>query len=402
MANGGGKAMAAVYILDGARTAFGAFGGALAGETATRLGSVAAAEALRRSGVEPEMVDNVVFGNVIQTHNGAAYLARHVGLTAGIPEEVPALTVNRLCGSGLQAVITGAKDIMLGDSRIGLVGGAESMSMAPYLLRGARFGYRMGDATAIDMLSEVLTDSYNNCPMGMTAENLANRYAVSREEQDEFALLSHARAEAARSSGRFATEIVAVPVVTRHGEGVVDADEHIRGDASLASLARLRPAFAKGGTVTAGNSSGINDGAAALVIAGESAIQQHGWQPLGRVVSYGVAGVDPVYMGIGPVPAIRRALRSADLTTKDIALWEVNEAFAAQYLSVERELELPRDRTNVNGGAVALGHPVGASGARLLLTLLYELRAKSARYGVASLCIGGGQGIAMVVENLAL
>lgn len=389
-----------VYILDGARTAFGTFGGSLAQETATRLGSVAAGEAMRRSAVEPEMVDNVVFGNVIQSHNGAAYLARHVGLTAGIPEEVPALTVNRLCGSGLQAVVTGAKDIMLGDSRVGLVGGAESMSMTPYLLRGARFGYRMGDQMAADMLSEVLTDCYNDCPMGMTAENLAQRYRISREEQDEMAVISHTRAQTARSSGRFAEEIVGVSVATRKGEGVIDADEHIRADASVASLARLRPAFKQQGTVTAGNASGINDGAAALVIAGASAVQQFDWKPLGRIISYGLAGVDPAYMGIGPVPAIRRALRSANLTPSEIGLWEVNEAFAAQYLSVVKELELPIDRTNVNGGAVALGHPVGASGARLLLTLLYELRARSERYGVASLCIGGGQGIAMVVENL--
>ncbi|MCL6452522.1 MAG: acetyl-CoA C-acetyltransferase [Alicyclobacillus sp.] len=390
-----------VVILDGARTPFGSFGGSLAAETATRLGSIAAAEALRRAGVEPEMVDNVVFGSVIQSHNGAAYLARHVGLSAGVPEEVPALTVNRLCGSGLQAVLTAAKDIRLGDSRVGLVGGAESMSLTPYVLRGARFGYRMGDAVAIDMLSEVLTDCHSNCPMGITAENLANRYRVSREEQDEFALLSHQRAAAAAKVGRLAEEIVPVPVTDRRGERLVADDEHIRTDASMAGLSRLRPAFLADGTVTAGNSSGINDGAAALVIAAASIAAEREWPVLGRVVSYGVAGVDPAYMGIGPVPAVRRALKRAGLTPADIALWEVNEAFAAQYLSVERELQLPRERTNVNGGAIALGHPVGASGARLLLTLLYELRARSERYGVASLCIGGGQGIAMVVENLA-
>ncbi len=387
-----------VYILDGARTAFGAYGGAFVQETATRLGTIAAKAALERTGVDATDVDNVVFGNVIQSHNGAAYLARHIALEAGVPLEVPALTVNRLCGSGLQAVVTAAKDIALGDSRVSLVGGAESMSMTPYLLRGVRFGLRMGDGQAIDMLGEVLTDCRGNIPMGVTAENLAKKYEISREEQDEFALLSHQRAATAQSSGRFAEEIVAVEVKSKRGSTLVKLDEHIRPDTSLAGLAKLRPAFVSDGTVTAGNASGINDGAAALVIAGEDAVRSHGWTPKAKIVSYGVAGVDPAHMGIGPVPAIQKALQAAGLRKEDIALWEVNEAFAAQYLSVEKELGLPRDRTNVNGGAIALGHPVGASGARLLLTLVYELKKRGDRYGVASLCIGGGQGIAMVVE----
>lgn len=390
--------MTSVYILDGARTPFGTYGGSLANETATKLGEVAAGEALVRSNVKPGDIDNVVFGNVIQTHNGSAYIARHIALHVGVPKEVPALTVNRLCGSGLQAVVTAAKDILLGDSRIGLVGGAESMSLTPYLLRGARFGYRMGDSTTVDMLTEVLTDCNGDIPMGITAENLAEQYGISRETQDEYALLSHRRAAAARASGRFAQEIVGVPVKSRKGEMLIEADEHIREDASFESMARLRPAFKQGGTVTAGNASGINDGAAALVIASQEAALEKGLKPLGRIVSYGVAGVDPAYMGIGPVPAIRLALKNAGMTQDDIALWEVNEAFAAQYLSVEKELGLPRERTNVNGGAVALGHPVGASGARILLSLLYELRNRGERYGVASLCIGGGQGIAVVVE----
>lgn len=390
-----------VFILDGARTAFGAYGGALTDVTATQLGVVAAKESLRRANVEATMVDNVVFGNVMQTHDGAAYLSRHVGLSVGIPHETPALTVNRLCGSGLQSVVTAAKDMMLGDSQVSLVGGAESMSMAPYLLRGVRFGMRMGDGKAIDMLGEVLTDCHGGIPMGITAENLAKKYGISREEQDEFALLSHTRAATARANGRFKMEIAPVTLQSRKGVLQVVDDEHIRADASRASLAKLRPAFATDGTVTAGNSSGINDGAAALVLASGEAVHKHGWKPLARLVGYGVAGVDPAYMGIGPVPAIKHALKAANLAAEDISLWEVNEAFAAQYLSVERELELPRDRTNVNGGAVALGHPVGASGARLLLTLMYELRARGHRYGVASLCIGGGQGIAAVVENLA-
>ena len=393
--------MKAVYVLDGARTPFGTYGGSLAAETATRLGALASSEALKRAGVDPLQVDNVVFGNVIQSHDGSAYLARHVGLTAGIPQEVPALTVNRLCGSGLQAVVTAAKDVMLGESQIALAGGAESMSLTPYLLRGARFGYRMGDNTAVDMLSEVLTDCHSGYPMGITAENLAKRYEISREAQDEFALVSQQRAAAAREAGRLAEEIVSVPVKSRKGEVLVEHDEHIRPEASLEAMAKLRPAFQKNGTVTAANSSGINDGAGAVVLASEDAVAQNGLQPLARIVSYGVVGVDPAYMGIGPVPAIQLALKNAGLEKDNIALWEVNEAFASQYLSVEKELGLPRERTNVNGGAIALGHPVGASGARLLLTLMYELRHRKEQYGVASLCIGGGQGIAMVVENLA-
>ncbi len=393
--------MKAVYLLDGARTPFGTYGGALSSETATRLGALAGTEALKRAGVAVEQVDNVVFGNVIQSHDGAAYLARHVALTVGVRQEVPALTVNRLCGSGMQSVVTAAKDILLGDSRVALAGGAESMSLTPYLLRGARFGYRMGDNTAVDMLSEVLTDCHSGYPMGITAENLAVKYEISRSEQDEFALTSQKRAAAARQRGRLGEEIVPVPVKSRKGEVLVEHDEHIREDASLEAMAKLKPAFQKDGTVTAANSSGINDGAGAVVLASEDAAAEHKWQPLAKIVSYGVVGVDPAYMGIGPVPAIRLALKNAGLEMKNIALWEINEAFASQYLSVERELGLPRERTNVNGGAIALGHPVGASGARLLLTLAYELRHRRERYGVASLCIGGGQGIAMVIENFA-
>ncbi|WP_026973868.1 acetyl-CoA C-acetyltransferase [Alicyclobacillus contaminans] len=388
----------AVYVLDGARTAFGGFGGALSGVTATALGTAAARAALEKSDVAADLVDNVVFGNVIQSHNGSAYLARHVALDAGVPVAVPALTVNRLCGSGLQAVVTAAKDILLGESFVALAGGAESMSMTPYLLRGVRFGMRMGNGTAVDMLNEVLTDCRGDIPMGITAENLAQKYQISRAEQDEFALLSHQRAARAREAGRFAAEIVPVSVPGRKGPLTVSDDEHIRPDTSLESLSKLRPAFLSSGTVTAGNASGINDGAAAVILAGETAVRQHGWSPKARIVSFAVAGVDPAYMGIGPVPAIRKALQQANLDLEQIALWEVNEAFAAQYLSVERELGLPRERTNVNGGAIALGHPVGASGARILLTLIYELHRRGERFGVASLCIGGGQGIAMVVE----
>ncbi len=390
-----------VYLIAGARTPFGTFGGSLKDVTATELGTAAAKAAIERAGATAADIDNVVFGNVIQTHNGAAYLARHVALHAGVSETVPALTVNRLCGSGLQAVVTAAKDIRLGESAVALAGGAESMSLTPYLLRGARFGMRMGDGQAVDMLSEVLTDCYGNVPMGVTAENLAVRYGISREAQDEFALISQQRADAARSSGRFAIEIAPVEVATRKGSVVVAEDEHIRPNTTREALARLKPAFQKDGTVTAGNASGINDGAGAVILASAKAVEDRGFQPLARIVSYGVAGVDPAYMGIGPVPAIKQALSAAGLGKDDIALWEVNEAFAAQYLSVEQELGLSRDCTNVNGGAIALGHPVGASGTRLLLTLALELRARSERYGVASLCIGGGQGIAVVIEAVS-
>ncbi|QQE77391.1 thiolase family protein [Alicyclobacillus sp. SO9] len=394
----GGSDSVEVYLLEGARTPFGTLGGSLSTQTATQLGSIASLEALNRAGVDGTDIDNVVFGSVIQSFNGAAYLARHVALTAGVPQEIPALTVNRLCGSGLQSVVTAAKDIQTGDSDIALTGGAESMSLTPYLLRKARFGMRMGDTTAVDMLDEILTDSYTGLPMGVTAENLAKQYEISRDDQDAFAVLSHKRAAEARSSGRFAQEIAPVSVKTRKGETIVSEDEHIREDSSVEKLAKLRPVFQADGTVTAGNASGINDGAAALVIASDTVVRVKQLKPMARIVSHAVVGVDPAYMGIGPVPAVKAALNKANLRIKDIDLWEINEAFAAQYLSVERELELPRDRTNVHGGAVALGHPVGASGARLLLTLAYELRLRNQRYGVASLCIGGGQGIAMVIE----
>ncbi|MCL6516386.1 thiolase family protein [Alicyclobacillus sp.] len=388
-----------VYLVDGARTPFGTFGGSLKDVTATRLGAIASVEALRRAGVDPGTVDNVVFGNVIQSHNGAPYLARHIALDAGVPVEAPALTVNRLCGSGLQAVVSAVKDILLGESEVALAGGAESMSQAPYVLRGARFGMRMGDALASDVLTEALTDCRGNLPMGITAENLAQRYEISREAQDEFACESQARAARARSSGRLAEEIVPVTVPAKKGEASVEQDEHIRPGTTMEALAKLKPAFRKDGTVTAGNASGINDGAAAVVVASERAVRQHGLRPLARILGWAVAGVDPAYMGIGPVPAIRKALSAAGVSFDDVALWEVNEAFAAQYLAVERELGLPRERTNVNGGAIALGHPIGASGARVLLTLAYELAHRGERIGVASLCIGGGQGIAMVIES---
>ncbi|SFF99170.1 acetyl-CoA acetyltransferase [Planifilum fulgidum] len=390
--------MADVWIIAGARTPFGSFGGSFVDVSAEELGVAAAKGALEKAGVEPKQVDNVVMGNVIQTHNGAPYLARHVALRAGIPIETPALTVNRLCGSGLQAVVSGAQSILLGESEIGLVGGAENMSQAPYALRGVRWGMRMGDGVLADTLTETLTDRYCGLGMGITAENLAEKYGITREDQDRFALTSQRRAAEAAESGKLAEEIVPVMKKGKKGPVRVDADEHIRPQTTLEKLADLKPAFKPDGTVTAGNASGINDGAACLVIASDRAVNRYGLKPMGRVVGWGVAGVDPAIMGIGPVPASRLALKRSDLSLGRIDLVEINEAFAAQVLAVQKELDLDIDILNVNGGAIALGHPVGASGARILLTLLYELKRRNQKYGLASLCIGGGQGIAMVVE----
>jgi len=393
--------MTEAFVIDGARTAFGSFGGSLASVTSHGLGVAAAKSALARSNVDPGKVDNVVMGNVIQSHEGAPYLARHVALDSGIPIEPPALTLNRLCGSGLQAVVSVTQSIKLGESEVGLAGGAESMSQAPYVSRKSRFGIRMGNDTLVDTLSEALTDNRAGCGMGVTAENLAEKYGITREDQDAFAARSHQQAARATQSGRLEEEIVPVSVKTRKGPVEVTKDEHIREGATQESLSKLKPAFKKeNGTVTAGNSSGINDGAAALVVASNEAVNQEDLEPMGRIVSWAVAGVDPNIMGIGPVPASRLALKRAGLSLDEVDLVEINEAFAAQYLACEEELSLDREKVNVNGGAVAFGHPVGASGARILLTLLYELKRREKRYGLASLCIGGGQGIAMVVESI--
>ena len=383
-----------VYVVEGARTAFGSFGGGLKDVSALELGVHAAKGAIARSGIGADAVDACFFGNVIQAGRGAAYLARHVALRSGLGEGTPALTVNRLCGSGLEAAVQAYKAIVLGEAQAVLAGGTESMSNAPYHLQGARFGWGLGGAQVLDALWDTLTDDYCGCAMADTAENLAERYEVSREEQDAFSLESHARALRAVSGGWMAEEIVPVP--TRKGE--VATDEHPR-ETSMEKLGKLPARFRQNGTVTAGNASGINDGAAAVVVAGEEALRQAKVEPLARIAGYATVGVDPRIMGIGPVAAIRGALEMAGWTLADVDLFEVNEAFAAQYLAVERELSLPRERTNVQGGAIALGHPVGASGARLLLTLGYQLRRQGLRRGVASLCIGGGQGIAMAIER---
>lgn len=389
-----------VYLVNGARTAFGGFGGSFANVGATELGTATAVEALKRSNVKAEDIDHVVYGNVIHSSVNAAYLARHIGLKAGVPKEVPALTLNRLCGSGAQAVVTAAQNILLGEADMVLAGGAENMSMSPYANFNQRFnGPKMGNLQFEDMLTATLTDQYTGAGMGMTAEKLAEQYSISREEQDAFAVESHQRAALAAENGVFAEEIVGVEVKTRKGTVMVDKDEHIKPEASTEVLGKLRPAFKKDGTVTAGNASGINDGAASVVVAGQAAVDRHGLEPIARIVSWGVAGVDPTIMGIGPVPAIKQALERAGLSLEDIDLFEINEAFAAQYLAVEKELGLSRDKVNVNGGAVALGHPVGTSGTRILLSAAYELKRRGAKYAVASLCIGGGQGIAVVIES---
>lgn len=388
-----------VYIVDGARTAFTAFGGSFAGVDAVELGTATAIEALKRSNVKPEQVDHVIYGGVIATGENASYLARHIGLKAGVPQEVPALTLNRLCGSGMQSVVTAAQHILLGEAEVVLAGGAENMSQSPYANFEQRFGgAKMGNLQFVDMLQATLTDKYTGSGMGMTAEKLADQYSISREEQDAFAVLSNDRAASARVAGKFAEEIVPVTVKTRKGEMEVAVDEHIKEDSSVESLAKLRPAFKKDGTVTAANASGINDGAASIVVASEEFVQQQGLKPVARIVSWGVAGVDPTIMGIGPVPAIKQALARAELTIEDLDLVEINEAFAAQYLAVEKELGLDPEKTNVNGGAIALGHPVGASGTRIILNAAYELKRRGGKYAVASLCIGGGQGIALVIE----
>jgi acetyl-CoA acyltransferase 2 len=392
-----------VVFLSGVRTGFGAFGGSLKDLTATDLGALAAGAALDRAGVDRADVGHVVFGNVLQTSADAPYLARHVGLRAGLPIEVPALTVNRLCGSGFEAIIQGAHQILLGESSVVLAGGTESMSQAPHVVRGARWGLRLGPAAALeDTLWEALRDAGCGLSMAETAEKLAERYAIGREAVDCYAARSQACAKAAWESGAFADEVVPVTLKDRKTRQEVAwaADEHMRPGTTVEALAKLPPYFRKDGVVTAGNASGICDGAAALVVADQAYARERGIRPIGRLLGWGVAGVDPSVMGIGPVPASRRALAMSGLTLEEMDLVEINEAFAAQYLAVERELGLDRERTNVDGGAVALGHPLGASGARITLHLLHALRRRGGRYGLGAACIGGGQGAAVVVEAL--
>ena len=389
-----------VMIIGGARTPMTDYVGALKDVSALELGAIAARGAFERSGVKPEWIDHVVIGNVLQTSADAIYGARHVALKSGVPIEVPALTVNRLCGSGIQAAVSGAQMIQLGEAGMVLTGGIESMSQAPHVIRGLRGGLKLGQGTLEDALWEALIDTHCGCSMAITAENCACRYGISRAEQDEYALRSQKLADRAWNDGRLAEEVVPVEIKTRKGVDMVFRDDHLRPETTMEVLAKLPTAFKKDGCVTAGNASGIVDGGAALILASREAADRHGVRPIGRLVDWAVVGVEPAYMGMGPAPATRAVLKRTGMTLDDLDLIEVNEAFAAQYLAVEKELGLDRERVNVNGGAIALGHPLGATGTRLLLTLLLELRRRGRTRGLATACIGGGQGIAAIVEAI--
>jgi acetyl-CoA C-acetyltransferase len=390
--------MPEIVIAGAVRTPIGSFNGALAALPAHELGKVAIAEAMRRAQVEPKEVSEVVLGQILTAGEGQNP-ARQAAVAAGIPYEVTAYAINQLCGSGLRAVALGYQALKLGDSQIVVAGGQESMSQAPHCIH-LRNGVKMGDAQMIDtMIKDGLWDAFNGYHMGVTAENVAQRWQITREQQDAFAAQSQARAEAAQKSGRFKDEIVGVTVKSRKGETVVDTDEYPKHGTTVEVLAKLRPAFDKSGTVTAGNASGINDGAAAVVLMSEAEAQKRGVKPLARIVSWATAGVDPAVMGTGPIPATRLALQRAGWKVGDLDLIEANEAFAAQACAVSKELNFDPERVNVNGGAIALGHPIGASGARVLVTLLYEMQKRDAKKGLATLCIGGGMGVALCVER---
>lgn len=392
-----------IAIVSGVRTPMGRYCGKLKDFTAMELGAVAAKEAIHRAGVDPKEIDHIIFGNAQQTSGDALYGARHVGLRAGLPIETPALTVNRLCGSGMQSLVTAAQMIQLGESSVALAGGMESMSQAPHVIRGMRWGVGLGEGKLEDSLMVALFDSYCGMAMANTAELYAEQQGITREMQDEFALRSQQCADAAYKAGRIQEELTPVPLKNRRGEPtgeMFSEDDHRRPETTLETLQKLKPAFGKNGSVTAGNASGIVDGGAATVLMRLDDAQRRGLKPVGRIVSWGIAGVDPKIMGSGPVPATRAALKKAGLKLDDIDVIEVNEAFAAQYLSVEKELGLDREKVNVNGGAIALGHPLGATGTRLVITLLHELRRRNKKYGLATACIGGGQGIAVIVESL--
>lgn len=392
--------MKEVFIVEGVRTPIGSFSGALADISSVELGKTVAKALLDRSGLKPEHVDEVVLGNIYQAGMNQN-VARQVELGVGIPKEKTALTINMVCGSGLRAVALAAQQVKCGDAEVIIAGGTESMTNAPYLLKKARAGYRMGNGELVDsLINDGLWDVFNNCHMGVTAENLAARYGLSREEQDKFAAASQNKTEAAQKENRFADEIAPVMIPQRKGDPVAFArDEYPKAGVTAEGLAKLRPAFKKDGSVTAANASGINDGAAAVLVVSGEALKKYNLKPLAKIVSYGWAGVDPAVMGIGPVEAVRLALKRAGWSLKDVELIEANEAFAAQALSVAKELGFNMDIVNVNGGAIALGHPVGSSGARILVTLLHEMKRRNAKKGLATLCIGGGMGIAMCVER---
>ncbi|HYE78654.1 MAG TPA: acetyl-CoA C-acetyltransferase [bacterium] len=388
-----------LVILGGARTPFGTFGKSLKDIPTNDLGAIAAKAAMERTGVKPEDIDHVVVGNVIQSQTDAIYCARHIALKAGVPIEVPALTVNRLCGSGMQSIVEACWQIRAGEATTVLAGGAENMSQVPYALRGVRWGQRLGNGEVEDVLMAGLTDGLCGVPMSGTAENLATQYSISREDQDQFAYESQMKAKDFIESGRHKDEIVPVEVPGKKGTTLFEIDEHPRFDTTVEALSKLKPAFGSG-TVTAGNASGINDAGSAVIVTTAAKAEEMGWTPMARIVSWGIAGVEPRIMGIGPAPAMRQALQKAGLSFDDMDLVEVNEAFAAQCIAVQKECEIDPAKLNVNGGAIAIGHPLGASGNKLTLNMMYELARRNARYGIASLCIGGGQGIALVIENL--
>ena len=392
--------MREVVVVSGVRTAIGTFGGSLKDVPPTELGAVVVAEALKRAGVSGDEVGHVVFGHVLNTEPKDMYLARVAALGGGVAQSTPCLTLNRLCGSGLQAIITGAQSIMLGDADIAIGGGAENMSRGPYVLPAARWGQRMSDFKAIDMMIGALHDPFDVIHMGVTAENVARKWGITREQQDQLAVESHRRAATATKEGRFKSQIVPVQLKAKKGATAFDTDEHFRDNATMEDMAKLKPVFAKeNGTVTAGNASGINDGGAALVLMERSVAEQRGLKPMARLVSYGHAGVDPKYMGIGPVPATKQALERAGLKVADLDVIEANEAFAAQACAVAKDLGFPADKVNPNGSGISLGHPIGATGAIIAIKALYELERIDGRFALVTMCIGGGQGIAAVFER---
>jgi acetyl-CoA acyltransferase 2 len=387
-----------IWFLSGKRTAFGTYGGSLKDLSATDLALETAKAALAQAKASPEDIQHVVYGNVIHSSPDAIYLPRHVGLRAGVPVPVPALGVNRLCASGFQALVSAAELMLTGQAQAILAGGTESMSQAPHIIRGARWGIPLGKGALEDSLWNALTDTYSGTPMAITAENLAVQYKISQDEVDEFSVLSQKRFAAAQEAGRFKAEITPIELKSKKGTVLFERDEHNRPDTTLEGLKKLPKVFKKDGVVHAGAASGISDGAASAVLATRSFAERKNLKPIGKLLNWATAGVDPSIMGIGPVPAIRKLLERAEIGLEQVDLIEVNEAFAPQYLAVEKELKLPREKTNVDGGAIAVGHPLGASGARITLHLLYELKRRGARYGIGSACIGGGQGMAVLVE----
>jgi len=390
-----------VFVVAGTRTAVGGFGGSLKDLSPTQLGALVIKDVLARGGVSGEDIQHVVFGNVIQTEPRDMYLSRVAALDGGVSKDAPALTVNRLCGSGLQAIVSAAQSIMLGDANIAIGGGAESMSRAPYISQSSRWGARMGDTKLVDMMLGALHDPFHAIHMGVTAENVAREFGISREDQDRLAVESHRRAAAAQQAGHFKDQILPVTLKTRKGEVVFDTDEHVRSDVTLESLSKLKPVFAKeNGTVTAGNASGLNDGAAAVLLMDGRTVDQRGAKPLARLVAYAHAGVEPTIMGIGPVPATQKALERAGLTVNDMDVIEANEAFAAQACAVSRELRFDPAKVNPNGSGISIGHPIGATGALITVKALYELQRIQGRYALVTMCIGGGQGIAAIFERV--